>query len=773
MIDTITGLIDPLPLFQGPSLPGLIVGFLSGALASVIAVYFLTGRSHSKSLEARLLESQRIAEVGGWEWNPVTGEVWWSEEHYRLFGVDPGTFTPTYEAYLAMVHPEDLEAVREETARVMAGASAYGRDYRIIRPDGEILWLQSRGVATRDADGRLIQLSGTDQKITARKRAELDLKSIRERFEVAVSGARDGIWDWDVAAGAIYLSPRWKEMLGYSDAELSNDFGVWESLLHPDDRANAMASLDAYCRGSLPVYEIEFRMRTKSGDWRWILSRATATRDEAGRPLRMAGSHTDITERRRSADELATNKALLNLFVKHAPAAIAMLDTEMRYVLASDRWLTDYHLHGREIIGRSHYDVFPDIPDRWREIHRRVLTGAVEACAEEVFPGEEGGLEWLQWEARPWLKPGGEIGGLIFFTQLITERKRVEAAMRESEERYRSVVESLAEGIVVQDANGQIIASNNRAGEILGLTQEEIARRTSLDERWRSFHEDGTPFPGEEHPGMIVLKTQQPVFNTLMGFHKPDGEQRWITVNAVPIRNLFPATDGKAAVVTSFHDVTDSRRLNERLLASVREKEVMLKEIHHRVKNNLAITISLFNFQMRDLPDGPGREAIRQAQDRVRTMAIVHEMLYQTSSLSELDLPGYVGQLVRHLASGYSVSDRISIELDVCPAALPLAAAIPFGLILNEVVSNAFKHAFHDQRRGTLKVSVRSMEGKIILKVQDDGVGLPPGINPFKSRSMGLRLVRELANQLDGVAEFAPSDQTMFRLVFPISALPA
>lgn len=885
-------------LFSPTNLPAVALGAFTGIATMFGWLRFGNRRGEKKSstvaLNRRLHDFLRIAQVGGWEWDPLTDEVWWSDEHYRLFGVTPETFTPSYEAYLKMIHPEDVLAVRAQTEMVLQGENDYGMEYRIIRPNGSILWVQSKGIAVRDDSGRLIRLTGIDQEITERKQAEkalienvekfraifdqtfqfiglmsidgvlvhanrsaleasgldellvigknfvdtpwwthdpdqqeklrqaikqaangemirfeashpspdggliwvdfslkpyhdetgvvrwlipegrditerkrteLELQVSRERFEHAVAGSRDGIWDWDLVTSKVYFSPRWKEMLGYTDAEIANAFEVWEGLLHPEDRPKALDSLSAYFDGRMPVFEIEFRMRAKNGEWRWILSRAIAFRDENGKAVRMSGSHTDVTDRRRAADELAANKSVMTFFIKHAPAAIAMLDRDMRYLRTSDRWLSDYRLTGQDIIGRSHYEVFPDLPVRWRAIHRRVLQGSVEACDEDPFPRADGKVDWLQWEARPWRTADGEIGGLFFFTQVITERKRVEAALRESEERYRSVVESLAEGIIVQDQQGAILTCNNRAEAILGLSRDQIAGRTSLDPRWRAIREDGDSFPGEEHPAMQVLRTGEPIFNTLMGIHKPSGELTWITVNAVPIRHSN-GSNVTEAVVASFHDVTESLMMNDKLRSSLKEKDVLLQEIHHRVKNNLAITIGLFNVQVRELEDGPGKEALIRAQDRVRTMALVHEMLYQAPSFSQVDLPGYISQLVRNLSSGYAVDSRVRIELDIEPISLPLASAIPFGLILNEVVSNSFKYAFPEGREGNLRVSLKNEE-MIVLEVQDDGQNVSAKKSFVESRSMGLRLVRELASQLDGHIEFNTDAGTRFRLLIP------
>ena len=155
--------------------------------------------------------------------------------------------------------------------------------------------------------------------------------------------------------------------------------------------------------------------------------------------LRQRDRLLDAERLRLGEARLQEQRRLLDLFIQNAPASIAMLDKEMHYIHASRRWLQDYRLDYPDIVGRSHYEVFPEIPERWKAIHRRCLAGATERCAEDPFPRQDGQVDWLMWEIRPWHDASGEIGGIIIMTETITERKRAELALREGEERRRAL----------------------------------------------------------------------------------------------------------------------------------------------------------------------------------------------------------------------------------------------------------------------------------------------------------------------------------------------
>ena len=217
-----------------------------------------------------------------------------------------------------------------------------------------------------------------------------------------------------------------------------------------------------------------------------------------------------------------------------------------------------------------------------------------------------------------------------------------------------------------------------------------------------------------------------------------------------------------------WHELTERVRAEEQVRASLREKEVMLKEIHHRVKNNLQIVSALLDLQSGHTADAGALEMFQESRGRVRSMALIHERLYRSQDMARVDFSEYVRQLADDLYHTYKVSDddiRLVVDVDVPP--LPIDLAIPCGLLLNELMSNCFKHAFPDGTAGTIRVSFARAGGDHLLSVADDGVGFPPGTDFRDTPSFGMQLVNTLADQLGGELELTTGPGTTFAVRFP------
>jgi PAS domain S-box-containing protein len=262
------------------------------------------------------------------------------------------------------------------------------------------------------------------------QRSSREVARSEQLLRTVIGASNDGIWDWHLESGVITWSDRVYEILRMNRDGSAITIERLRELVHPDDRELFSSALDSHLNHQKP-FNLENRILRGDGSYGHFLGRGSAIRSADGTPLRMVGSVSDITERRQLDDTLKANEALLQQFVKHTPAAVAMFDTQMRYIQVSDRWLKDYRLESTQLVGRPYYDVFPNLPDRWKQIHQRVLRGAIERSDEDSFTRDDGTSEWLQWEIQPWRDAHGQIGGLIMFTLLVNERKRDEQKILE------------------------------------------------------------------------------------------------------------------------------------------------------------------------------------------------------------------------------------------------------------------------------------------------------------------------------------------------------
>jgi two-component sensor histidine kinase len=251
-----------------------------------------------------------------------------------------------------------------------------------------------------------------------------------------------------------------------------------------------------------------------------------------------------------------------------------------------------------------------------------------------------------------------------------------------------------------------------------------------------------------------------------------DGQVRWVHGLG---ELVFDQEGHPVRMFGTIQDITERKRAEEQIKSALAEKEVLLKEVHHRVKNNLQVVYSLLHLQANHLQDPQARRAFRESQDRVRSMALIHEKLYQSPDLAKIDFGDYVRKLVAHLFHSYQANlGSVAVEVDVCDTSLGIDAVIPCGLLINELVSNSLKHAFPPGvqlegaagQAGWICITFDTTDGTSVLVVSDNGIGFPPEIDFRHTDSLGLQLVMALVQQLGGVIELERRPGTTFRITF-------
>ncbi|MCC3407945.1 MAG: PAS domain-containing protein [Microcoleus sp. PH2017_10_PVI_O_A] len=259
--------------------------------------------------EASLAAAQKIARIGSWEFDLLTNKLTWSAEVFRIFGLDPTAPEPTYVEVVEMHHPDDRDLFQQTVSLAISQGTSYKKEWRILHPGGQIRYVEARGTSVFKETGEIIKLLGTVMDITDRKQAEAALLLSEERFYLAFEGSATGLWDWNIATGEVYFNSRWKTMLGYEVEEIENSFASWEQLVHIEDLASVTAALNAHLEGKNSTYEVEFRMLTKSREWKWILTQGKVMeRDGSANPLRMTGTHIDISDRKQAEAALRSSE---------------------------------------------------------------------------------------------------------------------------------------------------------------------------------------------------------------------------------------------------------------------------------------------------------------------------------------------------------------------------------------------------------------------------------------------------------------------------------
>jgi PAS domain S-box-containing protein len=338
-----------------------------------------------------------------------------------------------------LIPPELLDEEKQILHKLRAGGRGEHYETKRVRKSGERIDVSLVTGPIKDADGRVVGFSKIARDVTQKKQAESALRESETRFRLMADTAPVLIWMSGTDKFCTYFNKPWLDFTGRSlDQEMGNG---WAEGVHPDD---LQACLDIYTRhfDRRETFSMNYRLRRHDGEYRWVLDLGAPRLSSDGSFAGYIGSVIDVTEQKmaeqtlrelnRSLAEQAavmrSREELLRVFVQNVPAAVAMLDKKMHYVQVSDRWCKDYAPGCAEILGRSHYEIFSDMPERWKEIHRRALQGETLRADEDRWDGQDG-AHWARWEVRPWQNADGTIGGILILAENITARKQMEESL--------------------------------------------------------------------------------------------------------------------------------------------------------------------------------------------------------------------------------------------------------------------------------------------------------------------------------------------------------
>jgi PAS domain S-box-containing protein len=536
---------------------------------------------------------------------------------------------------------------------------------------------------------------------------------------------------------------------GYTPEVFISGEVPYSSMIYPDDLGRVVAEVEEYASRGEDRFQLEYRIVTGEDAVRWVEERTAAERGEKGNIVCYQGIVIDITDRKETEQELLLSKFCLD------NAGIGIFHTfEQQVFNANDHACKSLGYTVDELRALRISDIDPVITEeKMREIIRSLET-AGSTTHQTVHQRKDGTTFPVEITASNVKFHGRQY--TISFVQDITERRRAEDALRESEEKFRVLAETSPAAIALYQGE-EVIYINPTAARLIGYTVEELSQKSF----WGCVHDDFKEIV--RNRGLARLRGESVPSQYECKFVSKEGKELWaiLSVGSIEFK-------GKPAGIVTLIDTTEAKLAEERIRRSLAEKEILLKEVHHRVKNNLQIISSLLDLQSDYVRDEQSRVFFRDSQNRIRSMALIHEKLYQSESLAFVDFREYIVDLANYL---FSVSvkdpDLIRLTIDVGEVSLSVDEAIPCGLIINELISNSLKHAFPDDRGGEITVTCRIGEdGRITLTVSDNGIGLPPGLDVENTETLGLQLVAMLVKQLHARIDLSGDHGTLWEIVF-------
>ena len=648
------------------------------------------------------------------------------------------------------------EPSREESMRNIE--STLGGEYwesveiPILRKDRNIrivLW-NSANIYAEDAK-TLSATIAQGQDITERKKTTEELRNTRDYLGSLFDYANAPIIVWNREFKITRFNHAFERLTGYLAEEV---VGQNLQLLFPEpSREESLRNIESTLSGEY-WESVEIPILRKNGDIRIVLWNSANIYAEDAKTLSATiAQGQDITERKKAEEELRETRDYLEKLFDNANAPIIVWDKEFKITRFNHAFehLTGYLAEG--VVGQNLQLLFPE-PSREESLTKieRTLKGEYWKSVEIPILREDGEVRIVLWNSANIYAEEGKTGlATIAQGQDITERKKAEEILRESEQKLWTILNSMTDYCYIVSSDYHIEFMNRSMQKKFGEQIGNICYKTLFDRN--------SPCPWTKMKEIEDGKTVR-------------WEHAWPELESVfeVIDSPLIHKDGSIAKLSIWRDISERKKAEERIKASLKEKEVLLKEIHHRVKNNLQLIYSLLNLQMPYLKDKHAINIFKESQSRIKSIALLHESLYESEDLARIDFAKYLRSLIDNLLRSYGGSiNTVNLKIDIQKVSLTVDIAIPCGLIINELVSNSLKYGFGGMENKEISISLYLEDNnKFILVCKDNGIGFPKELDFKNTTTLGLQLVCTLTEQLGGEIELSRDGGTKFKITFMI-----
>lgn len=585
--------------------------------------------------------------------------------------------------------------------------------------------------------------------------AEYEALLASERtYRLLIENSQDVIYTIDATGILTFVSPSWQRVLGHRPRDVLGK--LFKNFIHPEDLPGCQAWIHSAIKmGACPNGQ-EYRILHADGTWRWHTSNVTLLLDGAGTITGFEGIARDITESRRAEDALEESQRNLQSVFNAIDETICFIERNGTILAANTTFAARLGRTAEECLGKDAYSMLP--PE---------LARSRRASAEEVFnTGKPVAFDdirtgrWIHQVLYPVLDASGRTSRIVIYATDITEQKNMLESLRVSETLYRTLFEVSPMGLTISDTAGKIMESNRLAASLLGLTAEDQIKRSINRNEWKLVRPDGSPMPPEEFASTRALNEHRLVENVEMGIVNADDVTTWLNVAAAPV-----PLEGYGVVI-AYNDITGRKTAEKRIQDLLHEKDIILKEAHHRIKNNLSAISSLLRLQAGEIARCECAEILLDAAGRVQSMMLLYEKLYHSGGSSDLAVTEYLPPLIQQVLQIFDADKIVQSSVNIEEFMLSAKALSALGILLNEMMTNSIKYAFKGRAAGSIRVAARKKDALVTIEYEDDGVGLPESISLENSTGFGMRLIGMLVEQLRGTARIERERGTRFVITF-------
>ncbi len=716
----------------------------------------------------RLIEGINVVT---WEYDTITKKYEYiSKQVEKIFGYPIEQWHKTEDFWFGIIHPDDKEqAIKFCTEHIEKGVN-HELEYRVIASNGDVKWIKD--ITSVYSDNNSKKLHGVMIDITSQKQTQEALEQSEQRYKRIVENTNVITWEYDKNNKSfLYVSPHAEKILGYP-IQKWYEKGFWYNHIHPADKEKTV-NYSREKAASGKEYEIEYRFIAEDGSYKWFRD-ITSISYEHDETEKLNGVFIDITNEKHAEELLIQSEERYKTFIEQSsqgiyrtefdvPIPVDMSVTEKINLYFERGFIAECNLAIAKKYGYSGVE-FKGI--RTSDIKNKLNASLLKQFFlnhklnnYETCESRNGKLQFFSHNAVGIIE-NGMLERIWGTSTDITVQKIAELKLRETELRLTAHINTLPNIVFYESGTSRKFMTENVL-DLLGYGADYLIEDFS---RFEAIVNPADLADVKASMAEWVKNKTKNIFKCEFRVMRKDGQERWLEDHMFRIE----LDNNKEYYSGVMLDITERKKAESKMKDSLNEKELLIKEIHHRVKNNLQIVSSLLKLQSGHVKDQEALFLLTECQNRVQSMALVHQKLYQSSDLSKIDFREYIQQLLYHLFQALKIkSQKVELNINSESMRMGVDTAIPCGLIINELVSNSLKHAFTNQTDNLIEINLKKQNGKsYLLTVSDNGCGFPENIDFRNTSSLGMQLVSTLVNQLDGTIQLNCENGSMFTIMF-------